>query len=89
MQILFDFECMFDQIDPLALQEIWPLIESKPFTDFDIRIDEDDYPFGDEQLLNFIMWLRLFSFKRNNLKTLLGSFIVFCDVRELVLLFFF
>lgn len=74
---------MFGQVDASALEKMWPEIATKPFTQFETRIDEEIYPFQDETLLNFLMWLRLFSNKRISMKTLLSNFIIFSDVRSL------
>lgn len=80
LQISFDFELMYETTDPNALLSIWPTIETKAFVDFRIRIDESIFPFHDEQLIHMMTWLRLFSNKRIQLKTLLNSFIVISDV---------
>lgn len=79
-QIKVDFVLMFPASVGDALLTQWPAIELEPYRKFNIRIDENMYPFEDEHMVNFFMWFQLFLPKRAKKDTALDSFIVYSSV---------
>lgn len=78
---------MFAAVDRDGLCDEWYSIASKPSVDFGIEIEENVCPFKEDNLLNFLKWIRLFSQRRTATKTLVKALFVFSDVSIMEILF--
>lgn len=77
---MFDFGIAFDGINADALMEIWPSIEGKPFAEFGVRLNDDDYPESDDTTANMLMLLKLLAPPKVQYTKLMESFVIFCEV---------
>lgn len=71
---------MFPEAAGDALLTQWSAIELQPYRQFNIRIDENVFPFEDEHMINFFMWLQLCLPSRVKQSTAMNSLVMYSSV---------
>lgn len=81
-QVTFDFELMFEHIEPNSFINKWPKVQTIPYVDRNIRIDEKTFPMvkknGD--IHDFLTFFKLVPTHKTKFGVVVDSFIVYSDV---------
>lgn len=80
--ILFDFELMFEHIEPQKFIVKWPDVQGIPFDQYNIRIDDKKFPVAkkSDDIYDFLTYFKLIPTTRATHDTAVKSFMVFSDV---------